>query len=381
MSKKKENKDEYFTLQEIRDDYFKNYEIEGVSWKKINEKKIFYKYGVLSIFIICWVIFIWSHMIGLINIKEEYLWKWLFFFGGILAIVNIVAYSYYFETYRLLKKFGNNKIRRKQSKTFKKNSKINNKTNVSSIKENFYIGLFMSTLYWSIIIFINLISCIKDLQYSFLFLLIFGVMITIITMIVFTFYLQYEEIKYVKEKREELTFLNLYILYFFEKSKYKKLKEEIMKGNQDKFFEKNSKLNNIEMINCLIEECEKEIIYNKEEIDKKNNFLIYQTWVVTSITLIISKDNYFDPIPEWVIILGCFIAFPFLLKIVQIIYNIYYRNKLSRSFRIIKQNKEFIHVLQKRKFILLQQQQLENNHLSSIEIDKEKTIDNKLILG
>ena len=103
MSKKKENKDEYFTLQEIRDDYFKNYEIEGVSWKKINEKKIFYKYGVLSIFIICWVIFIWSHMIGLINIKEEYLWKWLFFFGGILAIVNIVAYSYYFETYRLLK--------------------------------------------------------------------------------------------------------------------------------------------------------------------------------------------------------------------------------------------------------------------------------------
>lgn len=369
MGKKKENKDEYFTLQEIRRDYFRNHKIERLIHNRLTKKELLYD-NIMAITIIILSLFI-IYFIGIRtklyrnSAVDEY--KIILLILTIISIIIEIGMCIYFY-----KSFEKVKVKEKQNK----NGKLNIKMICYLLKESInnkdsewpYIVTYISVVYWIILFFIlkfNIIESPKFVCWSITLSIIFIMILYLILKVRF----KNAEMKYIYGK-EKITFLDW--LKFWNRSKYKKLKKEKIKENQDKFFEDHPGLDNIEIINHLIMINEKEIINSEKKINKIDKFAMYESVITMFASLMIDKFKNFDSK-----ILIVFFVFPLLLWILKKFCELFVP---SSYYVTIRENREFIHVLQERKFRLLQQQ-LENNHLSSIEIDKEKTIDNKLILG
>lgn len=353
MDKKKENKDKYFTLKGIRDDYFNSCEIETIIWKSLYKERLFIVYGVLPIFFTFYIPFI----VIPINAKIELRLIFLLIIGSILIIGDIVLFKFYLKlkfcgllkSYKKLKK---EIAKEEKSRCSQKYLKLDMKGINSLIKENideqaeykvFYTILFSNITYWLTFVFIIVFDVGTNSHFIFWIQRIVPLALFIIIMVLFTLYSKYKVFIYVKEKSE---------IKFWELYKYKKLKKEIKKKNQDKFFEDRLELKEIKVIDYLIEVYEKEIMNNDKEINKKNNFFIYQTLMITVITWIMNKSDDLDKI------FLLLIMFLLSLKVIKKVYNFYIKNICEQYFTTIRENNEFIHLLKERKFELLQQKHL-----------------------
>lgn len=333
-----------YKLDEIQESYFKNYEIRGAIEEKINKKLLLIEKIISVVPVTITVIFMIIHMVNSIDI--------LILLGIILTIGKIILFISYLKYCKLLESYTKSSkriVNQKQDKGFKKDVKLYIQRIKFLIKEFlvketnktcFYIGLMSEVIYWITIIFIVYFNIEMNNEFLFFLFFIIIVIMFIISRLIFL----YIEVRYII--KEGLKGLERKIV-FWDLFKYKQLKREIVKINQDKFFEDYPALKNIEVINCLIEVSEKKILYSDNEINKKDNSLMYQTWIITLVTWIINKTNNLDKALIWLF------SLPFLLKIVQKIYNVHFKSRFSHSFILIDQNKKFLQLLEEKKFELL----------------------------